>query len=143
MFTDEKPPISKLGYEKTIYVITPTYARTSQQADLTNLAQAMMLTTAPVHWIIIEDTSKDTSTWIRYMLNRCHFPSTLLKHHTEKSAVSESAKKKPIPKRPAKGVDQRNSALQWLLKNNITRGVLYFADDDNTYDWRLFDQVSK
>jgi len=39
-----------------------------------------------------------------------------------------------------RGVSNRNRGLQWL-RANATRGVFYFADDDNTYDIELFDEV--
>jgi beta-1,3-glucuronyltransferase len=39
-----------------------------------------------------------------------------------------------------RGVANRNAALAWL-RNNAKSGVLYFADDDNTYDIRLFEEV--
>ena len=46
-----------------------------------------------------------------------------------------------------RGIQQRNTGLTWLrdhLNTNELRntaGVLYFADDDNTYDVRLFEEV--
>ena len=44
-----------------------------------------------------------------------------------------------------RGVLQRNSGLAWLRSHLDTsqqaHGVLYFADDDNTYDLRIFDEV--
>ena len=44
-----------------------------------------------------------------------------------------------------RGVLQRNAGLAWLRNHLDTsprdNGVLYFADDDNTYDLRLFDEV--
>lgn len=39
-----------------------------------------------------------------------------------------------------RGVSNRNRGLQWI-RTNATRGVFYFADDDNTYDIELFDEV--
>ena len=39
-----------------------------------------------------------------------------------------------------KGVAQRNRGLQWL-RANATTGVFYFADDDNTYDVSIFEEV--
>ena len=39
-----------------------------------------------------------------------------------------------------RGVSNRNRGLQWV-RANATKGVLYFADDDNTYDIALFDEV--
>ena len=43
----------------------------------------------------------------------------------------------------ARGVSNRNKGMEWLRENYVdTRGVVYFADDDNTYDLRLFGEVS-
>lgn len=39
-----------------------------------------------------------------------------------------------------RGVSNRNRALEWI-KANATDGVLYFADDDNTYDVDIFTEV--
>lgn len=39
-----------------------------------------------------------------------------------------------------RGVSNRNRALLWL-RENATDGVFYFADDDNTYDINIFEQV--
>lgn len=40
-----------------------------------------------------------------------------------------------------RGVSNRNRGLQWI-RANATDGVLYFADDDNTYDLDIFEEVS-
>lgn len=45
-------------------------------------------------------------------------------------------KKGPKPR----GVSNRNRGLKWI-RENATTGVVYFADDDNTYDLELFRQV--
>lgn len=39
-----------------------------------------------------------------------------------------------------RGVSNRNRGLEWL-RANAKSGVFYFADDDNTYDIRLFEEV--
>ena len=47
----------------------------------------------------------------------------------------------------SRGVEQRNTGLAWIREHCKTpsqecqRGVLYFMDDDNKYDLRLFDEV--
>ena len=46
-----------------------------------------------------------------------------------------------------RGVMQRNAGLAWLRSHLDTapssqHGVLYYADDDNTYDLRIFQEVS-
>ena len=35
----------------------------------------------------------------------------------------------------------RNEAIRWIVENVEGDGVMYFADDDNTYDLRLFEEV--
>ena len=43
-----------------------------------------------------------------------------------------------------KGASERNRALDFLVetyKNRDHSGVVYFADDDNTYDGRLFEEI--
>ena len=47
-----------------------------------------------------------------------------------------------IHKNP-RGVSNRNRALEWIYLNADDRGVVYFADDDNTYDLRVFQEVGK
>merc|ERR1711963_907122 len=46
-----------------------------------------------------------------------------------------------------KGVANRNRAINWIISHtdNIKddSGVIYFADDDNTYDERLFLEIRK
>lgn len=39
-----------------------------------------------------------------------------------------------------RGVGSRNKGLKWI-RENANDGVLYFADDDNTYDLQLFKEV--
>lgn len=41
-----------------------------------------------------------------------------------------------------KGVGCRNTGLKWI-RENVHDGVLYFADDDNTYDLDLFKEVTR
>lgn len=43
------------------------------------------------------------------------------------------------------GLYQRNAGLQWLRDNldpDVHQGVVYFADDDNTYSPELFEEVN-
>ena len=110
-----------------IYVITPTYTRLVQKAELTRLSQTLRLV-PNLHWILVED-SKETTKLVTNLLMQSHLSYTHL-------AITET--KKDTTKR---GVVQRNAGLTWLRANNKTNGVVYFADDDNTYDVRLFEEV--
>lgn len=55
-------------------------------------------------------------------------------------------KNEPVWKKN-RGVEQRNLAIDWLRERTTAgtlprRGVVYFGDDDNTYDTALFEEVS-
>ncbi|PSN38596.1 hypothetical protein C0J52_21405 [Blattella germanica] len=52
--------------------------------------------------------------------------------------MPESFKKRKGPK--PRGVSNRNKGLDWI-RANAKSGVLYFADDDNTYDIQLFEEI--
>lgn len=41
-----------------------------------------------------------------------------------------------------RGVANRMGGLDWV-KKHASSGVVYFADDDNTYDIRLFEEVKR
>ena len=41
-----------------------------------------------------------------------------------------------------RGVYQRNEAIKWLREERVGEaGVVYFADDDNTYSTELFEAI--
>ncbi|VUZ39550.1 unnamed protein product, partial [Hymenolepis diminuta] len=116
----------------TIYVITPTYYRITQKPELVRLCTVFSLI-RNLHWIVIEDSINKTDL-VTDFLDNCNVPSTHL------NIPSPKDKKYPI-----RGSNQRNSGLQWIrenLKLGKHHGVVYFADDDNTYDPRIFEEVS-
>lgn len=124
-----------------IYAITPTYARPVQEAELTRLSHTFRLVPR-FHWIVVEDSISKTEL-VSNFLARCGVPYTHL-------YAATPAELKLGPKDPSwllpKGVLQRNEGLQWLRANVDKldpRGVVYFADDDNTYDLRLFEEMRK
>ena len=120
-----------------IFVITPTYARPEQKAELTRLSQTLLLVPR-VHWIVIEDSDSRTPL-VSNLLQRFPHP------HTQLTALTPPEHKltedDPNWRKP-RGVYQRNAALRWLREQPDAQGVLYFADDDNTYDVTLFAEVS-
>ncbi|VDN84282.1 unnamed protein product [Brugia pahangi] len=121
-----------------IYFITPTYRRPTQKADLIRLAQTLVYV-PNLYWIVVEDANK-TSPFITEIFKRYRIKFAHLYALTP-------PEKKPSEVDPnwkiARGVFQRNKALMWLRENlsRSKRGIVYFGDDDNTYDWRLFDEM--
>ncbi|OXA64823.1 galactosylgalactosylxylosylprotein 3-beta-glucuronosyltransferase P [Folsomia candida] len=115
-----------------IYLITPTYKRPEQIPDLTRLAQTLMHVPS-ITWLIIED-AESLSPVVTEILKR----SGIRYVHLIAPMPAEQKKKKV----KARGVSNRNKGLDWVRENYVdTRGVVYFADDDNTYDLRLFDEI--
>ena len=122
-----------------IYAITPTYERLTQKADLTRLCQTFKHI-SNFHWIVVEDADS-TRDLIERFLKRCEIKYTYLAIRTK--IELQRAGNEPRWKK-ARGVEQRNAGLAWLRKNvqkATANGVVYFIDDDNTYDLELFEQV--
>lgn len=128
----------------TIYAITPTYSRFVQKAELVRLSHTFLLV-PNIHWIIVEDSDHKTSlvsTFIQDLKSKHQFDQIT---HLNEVTPPEF---KIQPNQPSwikpKGVWQRNKALKWLLDNKDTlnnQGIVYFADDDNTYDLELFNEM--
>jgi hypothetical protein len=82
-----------------------------------------------LHWIVIED-SNATIPAVERILKRSRIPYTYFYTTT-------------APGFPRRGWTHRNMGLEYIRKNyrNYKRNaVVYFADDDNSYDIRLFDK---
>lgn len=221
----------------TIHIVTPTYERPTQIADLTRVAYSLLLGGPNLHWIIVEDIDNGASERIKQFIesieslvisccpcrgqrkqkrlnhffiekennNCCYTPSSsdatgsgsakqevpnvkketcccsctcsnlVITHLTASTPVEYKLKSsKPNWLKP-RGVAQRNRAILWLkdhhkhdaVKDKSNDGgsghrmvddrgsegqdtynssrnvsdVIYFADDDNTYDVRLFDEM--
>lgn len=125
--TDVTPP------GPTVWVVTPTFHRPEQKPELTRIAQALLPVSDFVHWIVIEDVTKGTDTSfedLKRFMQRFPLAVTILKSLPPKSRIVG----KP------RGVGGRTAAIQWL-RENAQEGVVYFADDDNTYDSSIFKQV--
>ncbi|KAI8115071.1 Galactosylgalactosylxylosylprotein 3-beta-glucuronosyltransferase S [Lucilia cuprina] len=114
-----------------IYFVTPTYPRREQVPELTRLAYTL-LHVPRIHWIVANDYNA-CNPYLDILLNKFGIPFTHLS-----SPMPErfhNSKSKP------RGVSNRRAAMQWLRQRNITSGVLYFGDDDNTYDLKLFSEI--
>lgn len=126
----------------TIFVITPTYSRPQQKAELTRLCHTFLLV-PNLHWILVEDAKSNTKL-VQNLLANCGVVYTLLNEPTppdEKLSATDKQWAKP------RGVRQRNAGLDWIrdafrgLPANQIEGVIYFADDDNTYSLDLFEEM--
>ena len=122
----------------TVYVITPTYKRHTQKADLTRLSQTL-LHVPRLHWIVVEDSEEKTGLVTRFLEN-CGVSYTHLAVKTQKKLITKEGEPRWLKSR---GADQRNLGLKWIREHftNDMKGVVYFGDDDNTYDIRIFEQV--
>lgn len=124
-----------------IYVITPTNnRRLAQMADLIRMRNTLWLV-PKVHWLLVEDAETKSKRMASF-LNESHIEHTHLNEATPKDMRIKVGEEATWSK--ARGVLQRNKAIGWLrtYANNIDRnGVVYFADDDNTYDIRLFEEM--
>lgn len=84
-----------------------------------------------IHWIVVEDNN-ETVPAIQSLLERSNVTFTYIAHRTAAGY-------------PAKGWYQRTMALN-LIRSKTSQfmgpehdgGVVYFGDDDNSYDIRLF-----
>lgn len=126
----------------TIYVITPTYSRPTQQAELTRLKNTLR-NVPKVIWVVVED-SKIKSDNLRNFL---HNSGLTYIHLNVKSKVivlnRTQLEGKPGHRlRLHRGSDQRNKAIDYLKNNSRNdKDLLYFADDDNSYSISLFQEV--
>lgn len=107
-------------------VITPTYTRPSQRVDLTRLAATLSLV-EKVHWYVIENRP-DVTREVQDIIDS---------HSIDR--VTHIAYETPEGFDP-RGHEQRNTAIGLVL-NNYDDAVVTFSDDDNGYDWRLFEDL--
>ena len=123
----------------TIYAITPTHTRPVQKAELTRLSQTF-LHVPKFHWIVVEDSAVKTDL-VTNLLRTCGLSHTHLNAMTPPDYKLQDEDPNWLKPR---GVVQRNAALEWIrqeLPPNQHKGVVYFADDDNTYSLELFEEV--
>uniref|UniRef100_A0AC35TWV7 Galactosylgalactosylxylosylprotein 3-beta-glucuronosyltransferase n=1 Tax=Rhabditophanes sp. KR3021 TaxID=114890 RepID=A0AC35TWV7_9BILA len=112
-----------------IFVITPTYRRLTRFADLTAMSNSLR-GIENVHWLVIEDGIRKLD-GVEKIIKSTEIPYTYLVAKTP-------------PGTPRRGWYQRDVGIGYLVKyrkqllQNNQHGVVYFGDDDNTYDRRLF-----
>lgn len=121
-----------------IYAITATYARPEQKAELVRLCSTF-LHVKHFFWIVVEDSEEKTKL-VANFLQECGLNYT---HLNIRTRPEFRLKKTDHRIKYPRGVDQRNAAIQWLLDNvqMLPQGVVYFADDDNTFSPQLFKEI--
>lgn len=123
-----------------IYAITPTFTRPVQKAELTRLSQSFKHV-PNFHWIVVEDAQEKTRLVARFLEE-----SGMIYTHLAAATPPnyKLGKNDPNWKKP-RGVEQRNAALRWLRKDfkPTKNGIVFFADDDNTYSVKLFQEMEK
>jgi len=123
----------------TIWVVTPTFYRPEQKPELTRLAQTLLLVRSFVHWLVVDDIGQGSDASFRDLKLFLSKYTPALKITFLRSIGREPNKDKIVGK--PRGVGGRRAAIQWL-RDNKAKGVVYFADDDNTYYYDIFRQVS-
>lgn len=112
--------------------------RPHQRAELVRLSQTLLLVPA-LHWILVEDSAERTAA-VAELLAHTDLPYTHLNVQTPPAMKMKDSDPNWLKPR---GVEQRNEALRWLREHKASRerGVVYFADDDNTYSVKIFQEV--
>lgn len=135
-----------------IYMITPTYTRPTQKADLMRLCFALMHIPM-LHWIIVEDSDTPTNLVKRVLSgeNSCKIARTA--HLNLRTAEKLRLGKNEGFWHKCRGAEQRNHGINWVFESASkgflseqpnsakVEGVVYFGDDDNTYDIQVFKEV--
>ncbi|KAK4293742.1 hypothetical protein Pmani_033583 [Petrolisthes manimaculis] len=122
------PPRVSTG--RTIYLVTNTWARPSQMANMVQLAQTLLLV-SDLHWVVTEETHSENSMLLQYLL------STQLRFTYLRAPLPSAMGS--WPDKPH-GVPGRRLALAWI-RHNVVRGVVTFSHDHYIYDYRLFDEI--
>uniref|UniRef100_A0A182IPX0 Galactosylgalactosylxylosylprotein 3-beta-glucuronosyltransferase n=1 Tax=Anopheles atroparvus TaxID=41427 RepID=A0A182IPX0_ANOAO len=129
--TSSQYPAQSNGTEPMIYFVTPTYPRREQIAEIIRLGQTLMHVPR-LHWIVADDTASCSAT-LNSHINKFGIPYTHL--------ASPMPEVYRLRKNAPRGVANRRAALSWIRTNNRRSGVLYFGDDDNTFDLKLFSEI--
>jgi hypothetical protein len=135
---DKKININSSSTWDTLWVVTPTFCRPEQDAALTQLAQALLPSSRFVKWLIFDEFEKCEESNVERIRELVQeFGIWVRVERTKKLNRTEVARPKELI---GKGVMARRAAINYLREIQA-EGVLYFADDDNTYDSDIFRQV--
>ena len=121
-------------------------------AELTRLGQTLMHITN-LHWIVADDNEACNPMIVEllkkfgmYLSEGSSICSMFVTKVSFVLGMPFTQISSPMPQfyRKAKivprGVANRRAALSWI-RSNVKTGVIYFGDDDNTFDLKLFDEI--
>lgn len=114
-----------------IYFITSTYPWRERTPKLLKLGYTLQHVPR-LHWIVT-DLYPNCNQHLSAFLHKFHIPFTHLSNHL----VDGFYEGKFEPQ----GFEEKEAGIQWLRTRNITLGILYFGNDDNTYDLKLFQEI--
>ncbi|CRK97447.1 CLUMA_CG010836, isoform A [Clunio marinus] len=142
------------NYSPPVYVITQTHRTPTQLPDLTRLGNTLKHV-SNLFWIIVEETNKPTEA-VTELLERMKFPyvyltckfSFLIYFKIQVFYSNDNVNNMNQLQVPAgnyqdeniRKISNRNRALEWL-RSNAVDGVFFFADENRTFDPRLFEDI--
>merc|ERR1712224_439439 len=107
-------PISRDNlFTPELYIITPTYSRPTQKADLLRVAHSLILSNFKIFWIIVEDTNNiqnSSSLLINFRDKVQKLSSSRVQVVLLRQATAIEAKHQPgdLWRKYPRGVNQRN-----------------------------------
>ncbi|KAL5270627.1 hypothetical protein ACHWQZ_G001360 [Mnemiopsis leidyi] len=121
------PATTKKDQDKMLYIITPTYTRPTQLAELTILASSLAAVNN-VEWIVVEQFRQ--SSHATKFLSTCNTTHHHLVGNVRRGNLCNGL---------------RNSALDFMRRyqNRFKDGVIHFANTDRVYSPRAFEEMRK
>ena len=121
------PATTKKDQDKMLYIITPTYTRPTQLAELTILASSLAAVNN-VEWIVVEQFRQ--SSHVTKFLSTCNTTHHHLVGNVRRGNLCNGL---------------RNSALDFMRRyqNRFKDGVIHFANTDRVYSPRAFEEMRK
>ena len=104
-----------------------------------------------LHWIIVEDSETKTKLVQRLLSGESSCKISRYTHLNIRTSKELRLRPKEAVWHKCRGAEQRNLGVDWVVESASggflkqlrgSEGVVYFGDDDNTYDLQLFEEVT-